>query len=80
MYFRLLVLCLLPLVVSLQANLAGVVDWHKSLLGEPLLEPSPPSIVETSRGRRVVAITKRNVLGVLDDAGGVGTERVRVTS
>lgn len=71
--YRLLsLLLLLPLALSLQANLAGVVDWHKPLLGEPLLEPTPPSLVETSRGRRAVAITKRNVFGVLNETGEIG--------
>ena len=69
---RFLLLLFLPWVVELQANLAGVVDWHKALIGEPLLEPSPPSLVETSRGRRVVTLTKENVFGVLDEYGEIG--------
>ena len=66
-----LLLAVLPVVLALQANLAGLVDWHKPLLGQPLLEPSPPSIVETSAGRRILAITQKNVFGCLDEAGEV---------
>jgi hypothetical protein len=67
----LLLLAFLPAILALQANLAGLVDWHKPLLGQPLLEPSPPSIVETSAGRRILAITQKNLLGALDDKGEV---------
>jgi hypothetical protein len=67
----LLLLAFLPAILALQANLAGLVDWHKPLLGQPLLEPSPPSIVETSAGRRILAITQKNLLGALDDKGKV---------
>ena len=67
----LLLLAFLPVILALQANLAGLVDWHKPLLGQPLLEPSPPSIVETSAGRRILAITQKNLLGALDDKGEV---------
>lgn len=66
-----LLLAFLPAILALQANLAGLVDWHKPLLGQPLLEPSSPSIVETGAGRRILAITQRNVLGALDDKGEV---------
>lgn len=65
------ILALLPAILALQANLAGLVDWHKPLLGHPLLEPSPPSIVETQAGRRILAITQKNVFGALDEAGEV---------
>lgn len=66
-------LFLLPFTFALQANLAGVVDWHKQLIGEPLLEPTPPRFVESSVGQRVVTITKSNVLAVLDaETGDVG--------
>lgn len=61
----------IPVIAALQANLAGVVDWHKPLLGQPLLEPSPPSIVETKAGRRILAITQKNVIGALDEGGEV---------
>jgi hypothetical protein len=67
----LLLLAFLPVILALQANLAGLVDWHTPLLGQPLLEPSPPSIVETSSGRRILAITQKNLLGALDDQGEV---------
>lgn len=67
----LFILALLPVITALQANLAGLVDWHKPLLGQPLLEPSPPSIVETKAGRRILAITNKNVFGALDESGEV---------
>jgi hypothetical protein len=53
-------------VLALQANLAGIVDWHKPLIGQPLLDPTPPSILETPEGRRIVSITKSNVFSLLD--------------
>lgn len=71
MRLLILLLAVLPAVLALQANLAGLVDWHKPLLGQPLLEPSPPSIVETQAGRRILAITQKNVFGALDEAGEV---------
>lgn len=52
--------------MAIQANLAGIVDWHKPLIGEPVLEPTPPSFVELSTGKRVIAVTKSNVLAGLD--------------
>jgi hypothetical protein len=66
-----ILLAFLPVILALQANLAGLVDWHKPLLGQPLLEPSPPTIVETSAGRRILAITQMNLLGALDEKGEV---------
>jgi len=66
-----LLLAFVPVILALQANLAGLVDWHKPLLGDPLLEPSPPSIVETKAGRRILALTQKNILGALDDKGEV---------
>jgi hypothetical protein len=66
-----LLLAFVPVILALQANLAGLVDWHKPLLGHPLLEPSPPSIVETKAGRRILALTQKNILGALDDKGEV---------
>lgn len=65
-------LLLLSQVYALQANLAGIVDWHQTLIGTPLLVPSPPSFVDTPRGKRIVAITKSNVLAALDaDSGSI---------
>lgn len=58
--------CLLTGVLALQANLAGVVDWHKPLIGVPLLEPTPPSLVDVKGGRRLLAITRKNVFACLD--------------
>jgi hypothetical protein len=66
----LLALCLAPLAWAIQADLAGVVDWHKPLIGEPLLDPAPPRFVDTQAGRRVVALTKSNVLAALNAADG----------
>lgn len=66
----LLALCLAPLAWAIQADLAGVVDWHKPLIGEPLLDPAPPRFVDTQAGRRVVALTMSNVLAALDAADG----------
>jgi hypothetical protein len=65
-----LVLVAVTQVLALQANLAGVVDWHKSLIGVPLLEPSPPSFVDSPIGKRIVAITQSNVLACLNAASG----------
>jgi len=53
-------------VLALQANLAGIVDWHKPLIGAPLLIPSPPLHVEN----KVVLVTKKNVLASLDASSG----------
>lgn len=69
MRISILLLAFLPVILALQSNLAGLVDWHKPLLGQPLLEPSPPSIVETKAGRRVLAITDKNVFGALNENG-----------
>lgn len=61
-------------VLALQAKLAGVVDWHRTLIGVPLFEPTPPSFVDTPAGKRVVAITRSNVLACLNaTSGGIGT-------
>jgi len=57
---------LTSLTSALQANLAGIVDWHKPLIGPPLLEPTPPSFI----GDRIVAITRKNVLAVLEAESG----------
>jgi hypothetical protein len=68
-----LVLFLSVQVLALQANLAGVVDWHKPLIGTPLLDPSPPSFIDTPQGKRVVAITRSNVLVCLSaESGEIG--------
>ncbi|ORX33525.1 hypothetical protein BD324DRAFT_668589 [Kockovaella imperatae] len=53
-------------VLAIQANVAGIVDWHKPLIGEPHLGPTPPGIYDTSKGRRVVSLTKKNVLACID--------------
>ena len=71
--FRLLLLAVLTLllpVFALQENLVGVVDWHKSLIGAPLLEPTPPRIFDTPAGQRVISLTRKNVLACLDGANG----------
>ncbi|WVQ83875.1 hypothetical protein IAT38_006019 [Cryptococcus sp. DSM 104549] len=68
----LLLLASLSSTFALQPELAGIVDWHKPLIGEPLLEPSPPLLVEgygAAEGR-VVTLTKKNVLAVLDAQSG----------
>ncbi|WVN88836.1 uncharacterized protein L203_104050 [Cryptococcus depauperatus CBS 7841] len=57
---------LIPAVFALQKELAGIVDWHKPLVGEPILEPTPPLFVEDSGRRRLVQITKKNILAVLN--------------
>jgi hypothetical protein len=64
-------LTFLSTALAIQANLAGIVDWHKPLIGLPVLDPTPPSLVESSAGRRVVAITKSNVIAVLNADDGV---------
>lgn len=66
---RLLVLVLLtvtPLTLALLANLAGIVDWHKPLIGPSLLDPTPPSLIND----RIIAITRKNVLAVLNAESG----------
>jgi hypothetical protein len=68
--FLSLIFLLVAPALALQANLAGIVDWHQPLIGVPLLEPTPPSIIGTAFGRSVVSITRKNVLAVLDLAGG----------
>lgn len=67
--FLSLIFLLVP-ALALQANLAGIVDWHQPLIGVPLLEPTPPSIIDTASGRALISITRKNVLAVLDLAGG----------
>ncbi|ORY24884.1 putative endoplasmic reticulum protein [Naematelia encephala] len=66
----LLPIILAQVAVALQANLAGIVDWHKPLIGPPLLEPTPPVLVETSNGPRIVAITRKNVVAALNADNG----------
>jgi hypothetical protein len=61
----------LPYTLSLQESLVGVADWHKALIGRPLLDPSPPSFVDTPRGRRIVALTEKNVFACLDAGDGL---------
>lgn len=67
----LLIACL-PTALGLQQELAGIVDWHKPLIGEPLLEPTPPLFVEGKEtdGGRVVQLTKKNLLAVLNAENG----------
>lgn len=67
----LLIVCL-PTALGLQQELAGIVDWHKPLIGEPLLEPTPPLFVEGKGidGGRVVQLTKKNLLAVLNAENG----------
>ncbi|WVF70429.1 hypothetical protein IAT40_005219 [Kwoniella sp. CBS 6097] len=63
-------------VSALQADLAGIVDWHKPLIGTPLLEPTPPVIVRIASepgygyASGVLTLTKKNVLALLDIADG----------
>jgi hypothetical protein len=71
-------LTFLSTALAIQANLAGIVDWHKPLIGLPVLDPTPPSLVESPAGRRIVSITKSNVLAVLDaENGDVGELHTR---
>ncbi|WVQ97485.1 hypothetical protein IAU59_004599 [Kwoniella sp. CBS 9459] len=84
--FALLVIVSMTISVSaLQADLAGIVDWHKPLIGTPLLEPTPPLIVHTGLRPRadkagsvntstsgVLMMTRKNVLALLDmNDGGI---------
>ncbi|WVW78933.1 hypothetical protein I302_100896 [Kwoniella bestiolae CBS 10118] len=66
----LLAFSLLSTTLALQADLAGIVDWHKPLIGEYLLEPTPPLFVNHKNASRVVGLTKKNVLAVLDVENG----------
>jgi hypothetical protein len=74
--FLSLIFLLVAPALALQANLAGIVDWHKPLIGVPLLEPTPPSIIDTASGRGVVSITRKNVLAVLDLQNGDVRQRL----
>ncbi|WVR04286.1 hypothetical protein IAU60_001286 [Kwoniella sp. DSM 27419] len=65
-----LLLAFVSSVLALQAELAGIVDWHRPFIGEPLLEPTPPLILPTSNGSRVLSLTKRNLIAALDLEGG----------
>ncbi|WWC58978.1 uncharacterized protein I303_101524 [Kwoniella dejecticola CBS 10117] len=58
---------LISSTLALQVDLAGIVDWHLPLIGEPLLEPTPPLYVGSDR---IVGLTKRNVLVVLNANNG----------
>lgn len=62
-----LVLGLFSSAWALQANLAGVVDWHTQQVGQPILGASPPAFVDTSSGKRLLlTITHSNVFAALD--------------
>ncbi|WOO77878.1 ER membrane protein complex subunit 1 [Vanrija pseudolonga] len=69
-------LALLSAVAGLQANLAGVVDWHRAQVGAPLLAPTPPSVVSTPAGALWVAVTEANVLAAIDSTGAVAWRQV----
>ncbi|WWD21911.1 hypothetical protein CI109_106399 [Kwoniella shandongensis] len=65
------------LTSALYAEHAGIVDWHKPLIGEWVLEPTPPLFLNRTTtstlvagGERVVGVTKRNLLVVLDGESG----------
>lgn len=60
-------LALVSCVFALQANLAGVVDWHTELVGAPLLAPSPPRIVGNDG---LIAITRANILARINAVTG----------
>ncbi|OCF34020.1 hypothetical protein I316_04366 [Kwoniella heveanensis BCC8398] len=64
-------------VSALQADLAGIVDWHKPLIGAPLLQPTPPVIVQTAPSNGdvnsssgILTLTRKNVVALLDLADG----------
>ncbi|KAK8846600.1 hypothetical protein IAR55_005686 [Kwoniella newhampshirensis] len=69
---------LISTVGALQPEHAGIVDWYKPLIGEFLLEPTPPLCLNsTTRGTAaghlgevVVGVTKRNLVVVLDAESG----------
>ncbi|WRT65199.1 uncharacterized protein IL334_002142 [Kwoniella shivajii] len=67
---------LASVVVGLQADLAGIVDWHLPLIGEYILEPTPPLYVLQSQSQRndgegrIIGLTKKNVLAVLNAENG----------
>lgn len=62
-------LALLSVVSALQENLAGIVDWHRALIGKPLAS-APPQFVDIDGHRAVVAVTDKKVLAVLDENTG----------
>ncbi|KAL1408482.1 hypothetical protein Q8F55_005294 [Vanrija albida] len=64
-------LALVSLVAGLQADLAGVVDWHRAQIGQPLLAPTPPTIARTNIGDLWLAVTEANVLAAVDASGAV---------
>ena len=63
-------------VNAIQANVAGIVDWHQPQLGVSILTPTPPQIVKVPGDDKkglVVSITHSNVLGAVDeDSGKIG--------
>jgi hypothetical protein len=69
-------LALASCCAALQANLAGVVDWHKQQVGQPLLVPTPPRVLANSTA--LLAVTKKNVLARIDSLTGA-TGRLAVS-
>ncbi|ODN75169.1 hypothetical protein, variant 3 [Cryptococcus amylolentus CBS 6039] len=67
-----LFLAALPATLALQDNLAGIVDWHKPYIGQPLLTPTPPLYIERTNfsGGRVALITNNNVLAAINAENG----------
>lgn len=61
-------LALASCCAALQANLAGVVDWHKQQVGQPLLVPTPPRVLANSTS--LMAVTKKNVLARINSLTG----------
>lgn len=63
-------LALLSAVSALQENLAGIVDWHRALIGTPL-RSAPPQFVDIGGQQAIVAVTDKKVLTVLEENGDV---------
>ena len=70
LFLAVAVLCLLTPAFAVQRSLAGVIDWHKPLIGiarpdlEPVMSKGP------SGGSEVWVATRSNVLAVLDGETG----------
>ncbi|WVQ76617.1 hypothetical protein IAR50_006290 [Cryptococcus sp. DSM 104548] len=72
LFTALIFLFALPTALALQDNLAGVVDWHKPYIGQPLLNPTPPLYIERNGlpGGRIVLATNKNVLAAINAQNG----------
>jgi hypothetical protein len=65
-------ICLVAPAIAVQRSLAGVIDWHKPLIGVPRPDMQPV-LVDTPNGSAVYVATQSNVLALLDgESGNIG--------